>query len=700
MSNAPRPVGKRNWRRWIISRVLTPLLYAVPATLVVASVQSVMNQGLIAAWERNGLGWLYLHRASSPPDPRVAVVAVDKPLFERQREAGSQRDPLSPPGKPLESYRSGDCGCGVPRRCYAEAVDRLARWGASATVLDLMFTRKCEVEDGRLRKAIEQAGNVILAAYANTVPLGHAGDITRISDVQVQLPVFADVGMVASPVVQPRDQEYALELRQTVQNMETGEFQELNAMAWEAVALVQGQNPDDTAPWAPYLVDGTQPRLLGNLFSSGAEAAPTPGGGGVTFKALRGSLQVDEIRHRKHLLVNFSSGSQEDRGRYPLDRLSWVLSCSEKEGKARFAGKIVLIGDPATDQHRTLVGAMPGTEVLANATATLLQRRPVRFVPAGWILLTMFAASLLTVLLIRETPWKFAVAGILLLAFGQMALSLELLHRNWWMLPFSPLAAMVLAGGAISLWQNKGFQGQVAQLAPPRIARLAEQVGGFQVQEASVLFSDIRGYTTISETMDPAEVLTYLNRYMSTVDDILDRYEGTFVSCPGDCVVALFQEERTGPHRERAIMAGLEMVRNAARFAAEWKRETGLDFAVGIGINSGPMAIGMMEARRRVQPNIIGDAVNTAARVESLTKEHGQFLVTEETLAPVRDRFEAEFADEVALKGRAQAVRVHRILGMKKAGRSEQKGLARLLARIKRTLARGGSAPLGDTNTL
>jgi adenylate cyclase len=376
-------------------------------------------------------------------------------------------------------------------------------------------------------------------------------------------------------------------------------------------------------------------------------------------------VQVDEVLFRKHLLINFSTGAQEDQGRYPLARLSWVLSCSDEEGRARFGGRIVLVGNPTEDRHKTLVGDMPGTEVLANAVSSILERKPLRAVPARWALLLMFLLSALAVILIRETPGLVAAGGVLALAAGQVALSLYLIERDWWLLTASPLVAMGTASLGILAWQNDRFQDAVARLAPRRIAALAERAGGFQVEEASVLFSDIRGYTTISETMDPAEVLTYLNRYMSSVDDVLKHHGGHFVSCPGDCVVAWFGGERHGPpHEERAIRCGLEILANVDRFREEWQRETGLNFAVGVGINSGPMAVGMLQARRRMEATIIGDAVNTAARIESLTKEYGSFLVSEETLAPVRERFQAELVGDVPIKGRTQPVRLYRILAL------------------------------------
>src|SRR5438874_2282167 len=132
--------GKR-WRR-VAGSILGPALMAALVTLVLAAAQSVTTEAGLSDWERQALGWMLIHRPSRPTDSRVALVAVDTSVYE-DREA-REFPPDTPPGrKALNDYRAPDCDCpGVPRECYALAVQRLHRWGASAVVLDIMFRSK------------------------------------------------------------------------------------------------------------------------------------------------------------------------------------------------------------------------------------------------------------------------------------------------------------------------------------------------------------------------------------------------------------------------------------------------------------------------------------------------------------------------------------------------------------------------------
>jgi class 3 adenylate cyclase/CHASE2 domain-containing sensor protein len=641
---------------------MLPLVMSLLATGLVATAQGLSSETGVAALERQALGWLLVHRPSRPAHPDLRFVAVDTPLFEQQ-EAG-ELPPSTPSGAALEGYRPANCSCPVPRRCYARAIQRLHDWGARVVVLDVMFSRPC-VEDKELRSALETAGNVALPVVTNTIPLNRWRDPTHATDLQFQPSLFGDLASVGSPVVSPRDQEYALELRQTMVDADRGELSDYYALAWESVCLAENRMPEDLDVISRLAVDGNQPRLTSAFFSTASarvdERHPEAQLQEVDFKVHRGNVQIDEAFFRKQILINFSCGAEPEVGRYRPSRLSWLLTCPDDAGRKLFAHKIVLIGDPARDRHQTLVGDMPGTEVLANAVATLLDRKPLRAIPVTSSLLFMFMGSLLAVCLLRESPLWLSGPGILALVAGVVALSLNLAAHDLWMLTVSPIASIAIAALLVAVVENSRFQKTLAQLVPRRISRMVERAGGFGVEEGSVLFSDIRGYTTLSEQMNPAEMMSYLNRYMSTVDRVLSRHGGHFLKSPGDCVVAWFGEERRGgAHRERAVRAGLEILENAERFAKSWQEETGLAFAVGVGINSGPMAVGVLDAQRHLEPTIIGDVVNTAARIESLTKQYeAALLVSEETLGPVREAFDAEFVDEVQVKGRAQPVRLY-----------------------------------------
>jgi class 3 adenylate cyclase/CHASE2 domain-containing sensor protein len=625
--------------------------------------------------------------------------AVDTPRYENVE--ATDLEPQPGKGPDLERYRRPGCDCtGIPRDCYAEAVERLGRWGAKAVTLDIMFRDRRVVpptdaaENQRLADALFKANNVVSAAVSQPVALDRSRDPTRTADNQLTPPAVAvaeNAWAIGSPKVDPRDQEYAVELLQTAYGAD-GALVDYFSMPYLAYCLATGRPREDLAPWQERLIDGTQPRLLGGLFSSaGAPASPPPGkppeakpaAEGVDL-VVTGNVTVDEAFYQKRLLINYSSGADPQRGRFRPVRLSWLLFCSDKEGRERFEDKIVLIGDPAQDLHRTVVGAMPGTEVLANAVQTLLQDRPIVPVPAWQVLLVTLAGAVFAAGVFRHLPFLPALA-LFALDFGLLLLIPQhLIGRDVWFPAATPPLSVLVAGTASGLMALGPVQTMVARLVPARVSRAVERAGGFGVEEGTVLMSDIRGYSTFSEFMDPATVMSQLNTYFASVQEILDRHGGHFMKSPGDCVVAWFSEEKRGEHHsERAIRAAIDLVMNAVRFRNRWAEEHGQTFNIGVGVNSGPMGVGYLDTRRHLEPTVIGDTVNLAARLESLTKEYGvPLIVSEETLAPVRAKFIAESLGSTVVKGRSQPVTIYRIIGISSVGETapRPRGLGRLLS--------------------
>ena len=142
----------------------------------------------------------------------------------------------------------------------------------------------------------------------------------------------------------------------------------------------------------------------------------------------------------------------------------------------------------------------------------------------------------------------------------------------------------------------------------------------------TVLFSDVRGFTTFSETRAPDEVIDVLNRYLTVMSDVVDRHEGALISYMGDGIMAVFGAPMDQPdHADRALAAGREMVGPALEAFNTEVREAGLHdgFRIGVGLNSGPVMAGNVGSERRMEYTTIGDATNTASRLEGMTKGSG-----------------------------------------------------------------------------
>jgi adenylate cyclase len=178
-----------------------------------------------------------------------------------------------------------------------------------------------------------------------------------------------------------------------------------------------------------------------------------------------------------------------------------------------------------------------------------------------------------------------------------------------------------------------------------------------------VLFSDIRGFTTFSETRDPEEVLEILNRYHGEMTDAVMAHGGTLISFMGDGIMAVFGAPIEQPdHADRAFTTAKEMLEVRLPAVNEWMRErnVGAEFQIGIGLNSGPVMAGNLGSQRRLEYTTIGDTVNTAARLEGMTKGSGHSLfVADSTRELLSERDgELSYVDSMPVRGRAEEIRV------------------------------------------
>jgi adenylate cyclase len=181
-----------------------------------------------------------------------------------------------------------------------------------------------------------------------------------------------------------------------------------------------------------------------------------------------------------------------------------------------------------------------------------------------------------------------------------------------------------------------------------------------QAREITILFSDIRGFTTLSETRSPEAVVALLNRYFSRQVDVVFRHGGTLDKFIGDAIMAFWNAPGDVPdHADRAVATALEMCRQLDEFRAELleaEPELG-DFDVGIGLHTGPAVVGFLGSDTRMEYTAIGDTVNLGSRIEGTTKGVARVLVSESTRAACDPgRFRFEHRGQFHVKGREKPV--------------------------------------------
>jgi adenylate cyclase len=193
--------------------------------------------------------------------------------------------------------------------------------------------------------------------------------------------------------------------------------------------------------------------------------------------------------------------------------------------------------------------------------------------------------------------------------------------------------------------------------------------------DLSIIFTDIRGFTTLSEKLAPEEVVALLNPYLEAMSQVIYKHGGTVDKYEGDAIIAFFGEPVPyKDHAARAIRASLDMRNSLAELRAKWAKEgRPSQIEMGVGINSGEVFVGLLGSAQRINYTVIGDNANLAARLQDLTKTYAwPILISESTYQQVKDEFDCELADAVTVKGKTKAVNVYKVVGVKGAPESEK----------------------------
>jgi adenylate cyclase len=190
----------------------------------------------------------------------------------------------------------------------------------------------------------------------------------------------------------------------------------------------------------------------------------------------------------------------------------------------------------------------------------------------------------------------------------------------------------------------------------------AADLGGTR-RDMSVLFSDLRGFTTFSEGRSPEEVIEQLNEYFAAMVEVVFAHRGTVDKFVGDMIMALFGAPLEDPkHADNAVRCALAMQSRLDSLNTEWRRQGRPELACGVGINSGEMVAGNLGSEKIQAYTVIGDNVNLGARIESLCKDYSAgILISEYTQARLRGSATTEEMGEVVVKGKTQPVRIFKV---------------------------------------
>jgi len=366
---------------------------------------------------------------------------------------------------------------------------------------------------------------------------------------------------------------------------------------------------------------------------------------------------------------------------------SWAQIEEGKEPQvppSEFSGKTVLIGGSAPgilDNRPTpLGGVTPGAEIHATVLDNLLRKDFVR-VPV----LAVFLAFLLIVSLFTAVGasalrkiWQLIILFVFCLALPCAAVWLAFRSGYW--LDFVIPEFAVVAGFIGASLLNYSFEGRQRRfiksvfrhyLSPDVIERVIQnpallRLGG-EKREITSFFSDVAGFTAISESLTPEDLVNLLNEYLSEMTDIILASGGTLDKYEGDAIIAFWNAPLDQPdHALRACRAALGCQKRLGELQPRFQEKYGRSVAVRIGLNSGAAVVGNMGSTRRFDYTAMGDTINLAARLEGACKQYKvPVLIGEETFRHVQGEIVAREVDIVRVVGKAKPVTVYEIIAAK-----------------------------------
>jgi adenylate cyclase len=346
-------------------------------------------------------------------------------------------------------------------------------------------------------------------------------------------------------------------------------------------------------------------------------------------------------------------------------------------------GAIVLVGTTAQglmDMRSTPVGAVyPGVEIHANMIAGILDqniKHSPAYVVGAEVLTILVSGLLLSFLLPILSPFRsifftiFMLAAICMLNIAAWQENLVLPLAGSLALPVILFVVSMSYGFLLEARSKHQITGLFGQYVHPELVeKMSLEPDRFTMQSRSldmtVLFSDVCGFTAISEQLSPADLSALMNEYLSAMTEVVQQYRGTIDKYIGDAIMAFWGAPLDDPdHVSNAVMAAIQMQARAVKLRETFAAKGWPELYLGIGINTGIMNVGNMGSKFRMAYTVMGDAVNLAARLEGLSRQYGvSIIVGEETRNRLPGIMFREL-DRVRVKGRNKPVTIYEPLGL------------------------------------
>lgn len=362
-----------------------------------------------------------------------------------------------------------------------------------------------------------------------------------------------------------------------------------------------------------------------------------------------------------------------------------------------FKDKIVLIGSSMHELHDNFptpflesinragnqtISEMPGVEIHANAIATILSGNYLTNMPQSYLLLILIWFSAFIFLFNKQfSTLLTAIFSLLLVLVYLLAMNLAFINYNYIMPVMAPVLTIVLSYGGFTLYhyilaqqEKRMLRGAFAYYVPETVIQDLMsnpeklKLGG-EERVISVLFSDVAGFTTISEALKPRELVSLLNEYLTEMTDLVIEHRGIIDKYEGDAIMAEYGVPVPfEAHAREACATALHMQQKLELMRQDWARRGLPELQARVGINTGEVIVGNMGSRDVFDYTVMGDHVNLGARLEGTNKFYGtKIMISEFTYAMVKDDFITRPLDLIRVKGKKKPIEVFELVDFKDA---------------------------------
>lgn len=398
------------------------------------------------------------------------------------------------------------------------------------------------------------------------------------------------------------------------------------------------------------------------------------------------------IDDERRLIVAFSGSPGES-----FPRVSAKDVLDGKVSDEVFKGKAVFVGSTAPDLHDEFLVPtsngvlMPGVEIHASLANALLTRSWLVHFPTNITMMILFGLGLLFGLFVPFIRMRWSLLFSFVVWVGFIVASFIAFDRGWILDVVWPTLTIVgsfsgiVAEQRVTAERERRMMRHVfSQYVSPSVVEsiMRDPKGltlGGERRRMTVSFVDIRGFTTLTEHMDAAELVEMLNDYLDRMTKIVFKHEGVLDKYIGDAIMSFWNAPFDQPnHASLAVHAALDM-RAALRQMNRARLFGGGEWKVGMGINTGDMIVGNMGGEGHAAYTVIGDSVNLASRLESLTKEYGvSIFIAQETADELHGEFLLRRVDRVRVQGRTEPVTVYELVESMDHAETWQKEMVRV----------------------